>query len=158
MAIAYVGLGANLGDTQKNIASAIERINALGAIIAVSSLYQTEPVGYEDQDWFLNCVLKLDTTLTARELLEALQEIERDLGKKITIRWGPRTIDLDILLYDNQVFDVWDLQVPHPRLHVRAFVLVPLAEIAPEAIHPVIGKTMRELKNELTSSKQVEKL
>ncbi|RKY64584.1 MAG: 2-amino-4-hydroxy-6-hydroxymethyldihydropteridine diphosphokinase [Candidatus Latescibacterota bacterium] len=147
MAVAYVGLGSNLGDRTKYLREAVRRLKALPGtkLEAVSSFYDTAPVGVEDQPRFLNAVVKLRTELPPKRLLEGLLEIERELGRKRTRRWGPRTVDLDLLLYDDRVISEPGLQVPHPRMHERSFVLVPLAELDPELVHPVLGRTIREL-------------
>ncbi|HIE03190.1 MAG TPA: 2-amino-4-hydroxy-6-hydroxymethyldihydropteridine diphosphokinase [Candidatus Latescibacteria bacterium] len=147
MAVAYIGLGSNLGDRARYLREAIRRLKALPGtkLEAVSSFYDTAPVGVEDQPRFLNAVVKLCTELPPKRLLEGLLEIEKKLGRKRTRRWGPRTVDLDLLLYDDQVISEPELQVPHPRMHERSFVLVPLAELDPEVLHPALGRTAREL-------------
>jgi 2-amino-4-hydroxy-6-hydroxymethyldihydropteridine diphosphokinase len=126
--------------------------------LAVSSLYRTEPVGYAEQDWFLNAAARLRTTLTPRALLERLMEIERALGRVRGIANGPRTIDLDILLWGGLVLDDDALTLPHPRLHERRFVLEPLVEIAPGLRHPLLGRTMRELLAGCASNRLVERI
>jgi len=143
--IAYIGLGSNLGDRQATLRQAVRRLGTYGRVVAVSSLYETEPVGYRDQPWFLNAVVALETTLGPRELLAALLAIERDFGRERTFRNAPRTLDLDLLLYDGLVEQSEDLSIPHPRLHERSFVLVPLAEIAPELSHPLFAVPVRVL-------------
>jgi 2-amino-4-hydroxy-6-hydroxymethyldihydropteridine diphosphokinase len=137
MTRAYVGLGSNLGDREATIRAAVA---ALPGVAAVSSLQETEPVGVTDQPRFLNGVAALDTDLTARELLEALLAVERDLGRERRERWGPRTIDLDLLLFGSEAVDEPGLTVPHPRLHERRFALEPLAELAPHAEIPGRGR------------------
>lgn len=136
MAKAYLGLGSNIGDTKQNLDSAIEMINASKDIkmLSKSSYYETEPVGYENQDWFLNLVIQIETILDPKKLLEFCQSIEEQLKRKRIIRWGPRTIDVDILLYENYSSDEEILTVPHPRMMERAFVMVPLFEIAPDLV------------------------
>ena len=126
-ATAYIGLGANLGDRAATLREAARRLGALGRITAVSSLYETEPVGFRDQPPFLNAVIALETGLTPAALFQGLLTIERELGRIRTFRNAPRTLDIDILFYDGQVIETPPLVVPHPRLHERAFVLVPLA-------------------------------
>lgn len=149
----YIGMGANLGDRLATLRTAIAALQSSGEIVAVSSLYETAPVGYLDQPAFLNTVVALETDETPETLLARLQEIEQAAGRVRSFPNAPRTLDLDLLLYDEQISDAPELTLPHPRLHERAFVLVPLAEIAPELRHsrlpPHIGSTMRELRDAL---------
>ncbi|MCX2726554.1 2-amino-4-hydroxy-6-hydroxymethyldihydropteridine diphosphokinase [Thermomicrobium sp. 4228-Ro] len=147
--IAYIGLGSNLGDRRATLRAAVRRLSEHGRIVAVSSLYETEPVGFRDQPWFLNAVIALETDLDPRELLRTLLAIERSFGRERTFRNAPRTLDLDLLLYDGVVENSVGLTVPHPRLHERAFVLVPLAEIAPDEVHPLLGLPVRVLLEQL---------
>ena len=143
MARAFVGLGANLGDREATIRRAVELIEATPEIhiVAVSSLRETDPVGYLDQPRFLNGAAELETTLPPRELLDALLAVERELGRERTgPRFGPRTIDLDLLLYGDERIDEPGLRVPHPRLHERAFALEPLAELDPSLVIPGRGR------------------
>ena len=155
MADVYLGLGSNLGDKAANLREALRLLygarSAAIALLTVSSLYRTKPVGYVEQDWFLNAAVHIKTSLSPRELLTQLIEIECELGRVRTRRNGPRTIDLDILLWEDLVVNKDDLVIPHPRLHERLFVLEPLAEIAPDARHPVTGLTIAEYRNELSS-------
>jgi 2-amino-4-hydroxy-6-hydroxymethyldihydropteridine diphosphokinase len=134
--IAYIGLGSNLGDREKNIEKAINLLKKTEKtkVNKASSLYETEPQGYEKQNKFLNGALELETSLSPFELLKALQGIEKKLGRRRVIKWGPRTIDLDILLYDDLEIDEKDLKIPHPEMLKRTFVLVPLKEIAPHLV------------------------
>jgi len=147
MARAYIGFGSNLGDRRQRILSTMELVDrAKGvSVVSRSSLYETDPVGETDQPAFLNAAAGVETTLSPRELLGLIREIEEAIGRTPTYRWGPREIDIDILLYDDIIIDEEGLTIPHPRMHERAFVLVPLLEIAPEAVHPVQGKTIRDL-------------
>ena len=156
MATAYIGLGANLADRMTMLRMAIQRLETLGRIAGVSSLYETEPVGYLEQPRFLNAVVALDTTLAPIDLLGELLGIERDLGRMRSFPNAPRTLDLDLLMVDNAILDTPELTLPHPRLHERAFVLVPLAEVAPKLVHPGSGKSLQELLNTLPDQGGVE--
>lgn len=129
----YISLGTNIGDREGFLKKAIQEIGQHEEIIVeqVSSIYETDPVGYLDQDPFLNLVIKISTTLTPLQLLEVTQSIEQNLGRKRELRWGPRTIDLDILLYNQENIEVEHLRIPHPRMFERSFVLIPLKEINP---------------------------
>jgi 2-amino-4-hydroxy-6-hydroxymethyldihydropteridine diphosphokinase len=142
---AYIGLGANLGDREEMLREAVQRLATLGEVIAVSSLYETEPVGFLDQPPFLNAVAAVVSTQTAGEIVPALLAIERDLGRTRTFRNAPRTLDLDLLLLGDEIVELPGVTLPHPRMHERAFVLFPLAEIAPEEIHPVLRRTIGTL-------------
>ena len=141
---AYIGLGSNLGEREEMLRSAIEALAQLPQtdLLRVSSLYDTEPVGEVDQPNFLNAVALVDTDLPARQLLWNLQLIERRLGRVRTRKWGPRTVDLDLLLYGDEVFEEEGLIVPHPEIIRRSFVLVPLVELDPMLVHPGTGETM----------------
>jgi 2-amino-4-hydroxy-6-hydroxymethyldihydropteridine diphosphokinase len=156
MATAFIGLGSNLGDRTATLRTAIQRLEALGRITGISSLYETEPVGYLEQPSFLNAVVALETALTPADLLRALLGIERDLGRARSFPNAPRTLDLDLLMVDDVILDTPELTMPHPRLHERAFVLVPLAEIAPEFVHPGLGKSVQELLHTLPDQGGVE--
>ncbi len=142
----YLSVGSNVGDRAAQIARAVEALAVAGVRVARrSSLYATEPVDVRTQSWFLNCVLEAETDLMPRQLLHALQEVERALGRKKLVRRGPRAIDIDLLLYGASVVRVAELEVPHPRMAERRFVLVPLAELVPMLRHPTLHKTVTEL-------------
>lgn len=153
MADVYLGLGSNLGDKVVNLREALSLLGGKRdsdvTLLAVSSLYRTEPVGYLDQDWFLNAAAHVETALSPRELLNRLLAIEQELGRVRTVRNGPRIIDLDILLWDDLVVNEDGLVIPHPRLHQRLFALDPLAELAPDRLHPVFGKSIAACRAEL---------
>lgn len=145
MSVAYVALGANLGDRLATLRSARRRLDDAGRVAAASSVYETEPVGYEGAPAYLNAAVKLETELHQEELLNALLSLEAEHGRIRGVVNAPRTLDLDLLLYDDVVNSSERLTLPHPRMHDRAFVLVPLAEIAPELPVPGTGRTVREL-------------
>jgi 2-amino-4-hydroxy-6-hydroxymethyldihydropteridine diphosphokinase len=141
---AYIGLGSNLGERESMIRQALEALSILPEtdLVRASSLYDTEPVGDVDQPNFLNAVAQVETDLPASQLLWNLQLIEKRLGRERTRRWGPRVIDLDLLLYGDEIIEEDTLRVPHPELTRRAFVLVPLVELEPLLVHPGTGETM----------------
>lgn len=146
MKTVYLSLGSNVGDRAALLARALEALRAAGVhVVRQSSLYATEPVDFPVQNWFLNCVLEAETQLMPLQLLRAVQEIERVLGRRKLVRRGPRAIDIDILLYGTSAVRSAELELPHPRLAERRFVLVPLAELAPSLRHPTLHKTMLEL-------------
>ncbi|HZS97810.1 MAG TPA: 2-amino-4-hydroxy-6-hydroxymethyldihydropteridine diphosphokinase [Terriglobales bacterium] len=155
---AYLSLGSNTGDRAANLHAAIARLSQVGNIVAVSSFYETEPVEFTSQPWFLNCVAGIDADKTPNELLPAVLAIEQAMGRKRTQEKGPRNIDIDILLFEDEVVDEKGLKIPHPGVTSRRFVLEPLAEIAAAAIHPVLKKTVRELLGALPAGQAVRKL
>lgn len=156
----YLSLGSNVGDRLANLRTAITALGSLGKVTSVSSFYETEPVEYTQQPWFVNCAVALQTEKMPKQLLAGVLKIERDLGRKRNPRQpkGPRPIDIDILLFGASVIDTADLQIPHPAMQHRRFVLHPLAEIAPEERHPVLKKTIRELRDSLSPGQRLHKL
>ncbi len=145
--VSFVGVGSNLGNPIGNCLRVVELISSLGEVKVLrrSSLYRTEPVGFSEQDPFVNCVIEARTTFSAHFLLKSLRQIENDMGRIRAEKWGPRTIDLDILFYGQNIISDETLLIPHPELHKRRFVLVPLCEIAPDFIHPAFGVSVKEL-------------
>ena len=155
--LAYIGIGSNLGDKVRNCREAIERIGAAGEnkLVGRSSLYRTEPWGNEKQDWFVNAVISIRTSFDPDGLLQHLKNVEEQLEKKKEKRWGPRSIDLDILFFNDEIRETESLTVPHPFLHLRRFVLVPLQEICPDFIHPQLKFSVRELLERTSDKKKV---
>ena len=154
----YFSLGSNVGHRKENLRAAIAALSDAGVRVEkVSSFYETEPVDYLEQAWFLNCAVEGETGVPADELLSALRGIETRMGSKKVIAKGPRLIDIDILLYGSETIDIPELQVPHPRMHLRRFVLVPLAEIAPKFKHPAWTMTVSELAANTADQSQVRK-
>ncbi len=157
MAHAYIGFGSNIDDRTAYITQALQLL--LGAdnvsLIRISSLYETEPVGYEEQDWFLNGVVAVETGLSLHGLLTLLKGIEGVVGRQHRTRWGPREVDLDLLIYAQCCLDTPNLTVPHPEMHRRSFVLVPFAEIAPDVRHPILQENIQSLLANLTDEKTV---
>jgi 2-amino-4-hydroxy-6-hydroxymethyldihydropteridine diphosphokinase len=157
--VAYVGIGANMGDSAVSCRDAIRRLAAVPEIrlLRSSSLYRTEPVGPRDQAWFINAVAEIRTGLRPRQLFAALKGIEREMGRTDGPRWGPRAIDLDLLLYGQEVVAEEGLVIPHPEMHRRRFVLEPLCELASYVIHPAFGVSARGLLDRLTDPGLVER-
>ena len=146
----FLSLGSNLGEKEKNISRAKELLKKKGIeIIKESSIYLTAPWGKKDQPWFLNQVIEVATSLPPEELLDLIKGIEKELGREKGEKWGPRIIDLDILFYGEKIINLPSLTIPHPYLHERAFVLIPLTEIAPEFVHPVLKRKAKELKEKV---------
>ena len=152
MATAFIGLGSNIGNREWNLRIALERLEGLldTDVVRVSQFHETDPVGGPPQGKYLNAVVQLQTAFGPEVLLKRLQEIEQLLGRPLQhLHWGPRVIDLDLLLFEKLVLETSQLTLPHPRMHERPFVLLPLAELAPEWRHPTLGKTVRELLEQL---------
>jgi 2-amino-4-hydroxy-6-hydroxymethyldihydropteridine diphosphokinase len=148
--VAYIGLGSNLGERERNLREALRRLEAAGcSVTAVSSFHETAPAEGAPPPSFLNAAARVETELEARDLLALLLRVERELGRERPFPGAPRTVDLDLLLYDQALIEERGLTVPHPRLHRRRFVLAPLAEIAPGAVHPRLGKSVVEMLAEL---------
>jgi 2-amino-4-hydroxy-6-hydroxymethyldihydropteridine diphosphokinase len=153
---AYLSLGSNLGDRTVHLQNALKELGPAGVeVLRVSSFYRTEPLEFRPQPWFINCVAEAKTSLLPRQLLKALQTIERKLGRKRTIPKGPRSIDLDILIYEKAVIRSSVLTIPHERLAERRFVLVPLRELAPNLRHPVTQRTVAEMLEDTPDRSQV---
>ncbi len=157
MKTAYIGIGSNIGDKYLNGLEAVKRIDQIPGckVTRCSDWYSTKPVGVEGQDWYINGVVSVSVDISARKLLKELQALEKNMGRVRRERWGPRTIDLDVLLYGREVINDDSLEVPHPRLHLRKFVLVPLAQIAPDLQHPVLKRSMSDLLAELKEDEQI---
>lgn len=145
---AYLALGTNLGDRTENLRIALVDLSPAVCVSARSPIYETPPWGYEDQPPFLNQVVKVETELSPLELLHYIKELEKEMGRQPSVRFGPRLIDIDILFYDKLMLDSPKLTIPHPRMQGRAFVLLPLSDIAPDLMHPVLHMTIGEMLNE----------
>jgi 2-amino-4-hydroxy-6-hydroxymethyldihydropteridine diphosphokinase len=157
-AIAYLSLGSNVGDREGQLVEALGRLSVLGPVAALSSFYETEPVEFTDQPWFLNVALALETRRSPEELMSSILLIEEAMGRKRIQNKGPRSIDIDILMVGDQIVNTFEVTIPHPAMHERRFVLEPLAEIAPGLRHPVLGKTMLELRDALPAGQTVRKV
>ena len=153
----YLSLGSNVGDRAASLNSATARLRSLGQVLQVSSFYETEPVEFTAQPWFLNCAVELDTEQTPQQLMAAILEIEQQMGRKRTQKKGPRSIDIDILLFGDSAVEAKGLTIPHPALHERRFVLEPLAEVASDVRHPLLKRTIRELRDALPPGQAVRK-
>ncbi len=157
---AFIGIGSNQGLARENCVQAVKELDSLAEVWTElsSSFYETAPIGIENQDWFINSVIKIKTTLLPLNLLDNLLAIEGKMGRVRRIKWGPRIIDLDLLFYEDLIITETNLKVPHPELHKRKFVLEPLKEIAPKLLHPVLKKTIEELAKEGDPTQVVNKL
>jgi 2-amino-4-hydroxy-6-hydroxymethyldihydropteridine diphosphokinase len=153
--LAYLSLGSNVGDRECQLRDAIRRLGSVGRVQLVSPIYETEPVDFTAQPMFLNCVVALETSCTPTLLMQQLLAIEKAMGRERIQKKGPRTIDLDILLFGDEALKTPELTVPHPAMEGRRFVLQPLADIAPEARHPLLGKSVRELLEDLPPGQSV---
>lgn len=153
---AYIGVGSNLGEKHKNCLKAIDLVDRIPRcrLTAHSDFFRTEPVGVEGHDWYVNSVVSITTAISAQHLLKRLLAIEEHMGRERMQKWEPRSIDLDILLFGQDVVDEDDLTIPHPFLHLRKFVLVPIVQLAPHLIHPVLGKSMAELLDDFSDEGQ----
>lgn len=154
---AIISIGSNLGDRVRNCINALNEISAFAKIVRVSSVYETGPVGKKDQPDFINCAAEIETALPPGELLDRILEVEDGMGRVRDGRWGPRTIDIDLIFYDELTLDTPDLKLPHPQAHLRRFVLEPVSELMPGKIHPVFGITVRELCGKLGDGQRVKK-
>jgi 2-amino-4-hydroxy-6-hydroxymethyldihydropteridine diphosphokinase len=154
----YLSLGSNVGNREEHLRDAIHRLGPKGQVISISSFYETEPVEFTEQAWFINCAVALDTTETPERLMNRLLRIEQEMGRLRTGKKGPRTIDIDMLLFGDAIVNTPALTIPHPAMHQRRFVLEPLAEIAPDARHPLFNRTVRELRDALPAGQVVRKL
>ncbi|MFZ0761045.1 MAG: 2-amino-4-hydroxy-6-hydroxymethyldihydropteridine diphosphokinase [Candidatus Sulfotelmatobacter sp.] len=153
----YLSLGSNVGDREAQLRDAQSRLGAAGRVVAVSAFYETEPVEFTQQPWFLNCAVALETSYTPQQLMAAILRIEAEMGRRRVQKNGPRSIDIDILLFDDVLVNSMHLTIPHPAMPRRRFVLEPLAEIAPDLLHPVLNKTIRELRDALPAGQAVRK-
>ena len=156
--LAYLSLGSNLGNREEQLRAAMQRLKSLGTLRLISSIYETDPVELTDQPQFLNCVVALETSLAPSQLMQELLRIEQAMGRKRTAPKGPRGIDIDIVLFGNEVVNSPEVTIPHPAMHGRRFVLAPLAEIAPDVKHPLLLKTSRELLAGLPEGQSVTRL
>jgi 2-amino-4-hydroxy-6-hydroxymethyldihydropteridine diphosphokinase len=156
--LVHLSLGSNVGDRAEQLRDALARLGAAGRVVSVSSVYETAPVGFTGQPWFLNWAVTLETRKTPQQLMAAILGIEEEMGRRRTQKKGPRSIDIDILLFGDVIVDSKELTIPHPAMHQRRFVLEPLAEIAPEALHPALKRTIRELRDALPEGQVVRRV
>lgn len=156
--LVYLSLGSNVGDRQVQLQDALAKLAAVGRVVATSSFYETEPVEFTRQPWFLNCAIALETNKTPEQLMAAILRIEEEMGRRRVQKKGPRSIDIDILLFGDTIINHPELTIPHPAIQQRRFVLEPLAEIAPELLHPVLKKTIGELLDSLPPGQVVKRL
>lgn len=152
----YIAFGSNIGDRHQAVEDALVMIENSGMkIIKQSNLYETEPYGYKDQPQFLNGAIDVETELSCREVLHTLLKIESDIGRVRKFKWGPRIIDLDIIFFNDEIYDEEDLKVPHPDMHNRDFVLGPIGDLCPNYVHPILNKSVSELLENLKNNRQI---
>ena len=161
--LVYLSLGSNVGDREAQLQDALAKLAAVGSVVATSSFYETEPVEFTRQPWFLNCAIALETNKTPEQLMAAILRIEEEMGRRRVQKKGPRLIDIDILVFvsgeaEVTIIDSEELTIPHPAMHQRRFVLEPLAEIAPELLHPIFKKTISELRDALPAGQSVRRM
>jgi 2-amino-4-hydroxy-6-hydroxymethyldihydropteridine diphosphokinase len=166
--LAYLSLGSNVGEREAQLRDALARLGLAGRVVAVSSFYETEPVEFTSQPWFLNCSAALETSQAPRQFMTTVLQIEEEMGRRRVQKKGPRSIDIDILIFvsgvtvtgetKDAIIDSEELTIPHPAMHQRRFVLEPLAEIAPDLLHPILKKTIRELRDELHEGQSVRRV
>jgi len=156
--LVYLSLGSNVGDRAAQLREGQARLATVGPVVAVSSLYETEPVEFTEQPWFLNCAVALETATTPQQLMTTILGVEEEMGRRRVQRKGPRSIDIDILLFGDKIIDSPELTIPHPAMQQRRFVLEPLVEIAPEVVHPVFKRTIRELRDALPEGQSVRRV
>ena len=153
----FIGIGSNLGEREKNISTAIEKISKECIVKRKSSLYESEPIGFRRQPWFLNCAIEIETMKNRTKLFQFLKSIETLMGRENTRKNGPRLIDLDILFFNDEVIKERNLLIPHPRLHERRFVLEPMHELSPQWVHPLFKQTISELRSSLGKDQKIRK-